>query len=165
MGPAAVLLRAMRPDEYEAYSAERDAEWVASMSAALPREAAQEQARQGRARFLPQGLATERHHLLVAENAAGQVVGTAWVGLDEPRTGSTETAWLYDLRVVTAQRRQGYATAILGAVEEIARQAGAVRLGLNVFGANLAAIALYESQGYEVTTQQMAKPLRRPRGR
>lgn len=164
MSPAAVVMRAMRPDEYEAYSAQRDADYVASMSGALPPEAAQEQARQGRAHFLPQGLATEGHHLLVAE-AAGQVVGAAWVGLHEPRTGSTETAWLYDLRVVPAQRRAGYATAILGAVEEIARQAGAVRLGLNVFGTNLAAIALYESQGYVVTTQQMAKPLRQPRGR
>jgi ribosomal protein S18 acetylase RimI-like enzyme len=32
--------------------------------------------------------------------------------------------------------------------------------GLNVFGDNAAAIALYERGGYQVTTQQIAKPLR-----
>ena len=36
------------------------------------------------------------------------------------------------------------------------------RLGLNVFGHNRAAIALYESAGYAVTAQQMAKPLGGP---
>ena len=33
------------------------------------------------------------------------------------------------------------------------------RLGLNVFGTNTPAIALYDSLGYTVTSQQMSKPL------
>jgi len=156
---ATVSLRDMRADEYEAYSAERDADYVASMSGTSSPGAARERARQGRAHFLPRGLATEGHHVLVAEDPAGEVVGMAWVGLSEPRTGDPDTAWLYDLRVLPAQRRRGYATAILGAVEELVRDAGARRLGLNVFGANRAAISLYEGGGYEVTTQQMAKRL------
>jgi GNAT superfamily N-acetyltransferase len=96
----------------------------------------------------------------VAENAAGQVVGSVWIGLEEPRTKTTEMAWLHDIKVKEAHRRSGYATAILAAVEELAREAGATRLGLNVFGQNLPAIALYQACGYEVTTQQMAKRLR-----
>lgn len=160
MIPATVTLRDMRDDEYEAYTAEREAQYVESMGGVLPQEAAMEQARQGRAQFLPQGLATEGHRLLIAENGAGQVVGAAWLGLSEPRSGSPETAWLYDIRVGPAHRRSGYGSAILRAIEGVARDAGAARLGLNVFGANLAAISLYESHDYEVTTQQMAKRLR-----
>lgn len=87
------------------------------------------------------------------------MVGYAWLGLDEPRTGSPETAWLYDLRVLEAHRRRGYARAILATVENLARQAGARRLGLNVFGHRTPAIALYESRDYRVTAQQMAKEL------
>lgn len=70
-------------------------------------------------------------------------------------------AWgLYDTRVGSAHHRAGYGTAILAAVERLAREAGALRPGLNVVGDNAAAIALYEANGYEVTTQQMAKRLR-----
>lgn len=160
MSAPVVILREMRQDEYDFYNDQRDREWVESMAGTLAPEAARDQARRGREQFLPQGLDTERHRLLVAENAAGQVVGSVWVGFEEPRTGSTETAWLYDIRVDAAHRRSGYGTAILAAVEALARDAGALRLGLNVFGHNAAAIGLYEASGYEVTTQQMAKRLR-----
>jgi GNAT superfamily N-acetyltransferase len=123
-----------------------------------PDEAAAE-ARRGTERFLPDGLATPGHRLLVAQSADGEVVGHAWLGLSEPRTGSTETAWLYDIRVAPEHRRQGYAAQMLAALEALAKQAGAHSLGLNVFGPNRAAIALYTARGYEVTTQQMAKRL------
>jgi GNAT superfamily N-acetyltransferase len=160
MNSPAVKLRDMRQDEYEAYTAQRETEYVESLAGSLPLEAAKEKARQDRAQFLPQGLATERHRLLVAENTIGQVVGHAWLGLEEPRSKTTETAWLYDIRVEESHRRRGYRTAILAAVEAVARQAGAMRLGLNVFGRNLPAISLYEACGYEVMAQQMAKRLR-----
>lgn len=159
MSPPRIQLRDMTQAEYDEYADERDREFAEASARTLPLEAAKQMARQGRARFLPQGLATERHRLLVAEDADGRVVGSVWLGLDEPRTGTSETAWLYDLRVEADRRREGFATAILEAVETIAREAGAVRLGLNVFGDNLPAVALYHSCGYRVTTQQMAKDL------
>ena len=154
-----VILRGMRQDEYENYTARRDLEYVQSLAGTMPAEAAMEKAREDRARFVPQGLATERHRLLVAENTAGEVVGHAWVGLEEPRTRTTDTAWLHDISVEEPHRRSGYGRAILAAVEALAREAGALRLGLNVFGDNASAISLYQSCGYEVTTQQMAKRL------
>ena len=43
--------------------------------------------------------------------------------------------------------------------EDVARSAGAIRMGLNVFGSNVVARGLYESLGYEVTALQMSKPL------
>ena len=166
-----IALREMRPDEYDAYTAERELDTVESLSDVLPPDEAAAEARRGTERFLPDGLATPGHRLLVAElspplgapcawpAAEGAVVGYAWLGLAEPRTGSTETAWLYDIRVAPEHRRRGHAAAMLTALEAVAREAGARSLGLNVFGPNRAAIALYTAQGYEVTTQQMAKRL------
>jgi GNAT superfamily N-acetyltransferase len=154
-----IALRDMRPDEYDAYTAERERDTVESLSGVLPPDAAAAEARHGTERFLPDGLATPGHRLLVAESEEGDVVGHAWLGLAEPRTGSTETAWLYDIRVRPEHRRRGYAAAMLTALEAIARQAGARSLGLNVFGPTHGAIALYTASGYEVTTQQMAKRL------
>lgn len=159
MNAPVVTLRAMRQDEYENYTARRDMEYVQSLAESMPAEAAVEKARQDRAQFLPQGLATERQRLLVVENTTGQVVGHVWVGLEEPRTKTTDTAWLYDISVEEPYQRSGYGKAILAAVEAVAREAGATRLGLNVFGHNVAAISLYRTCGYEVTTQQMAKRL------
>lgn len=157
-----ITLRPMRPDEYEAYAAARDAEYVASLDRELPPEAARAKARDDRAKHLPDGVATPRHRLVVAESAAGEAVGVAWLGLDEPRTGSSEVAWLYDILVHPEHRGSGYGRALLAAVEDLAREAGALRLGLNVFGDNDAAIALYAASGYFVTAQQMAKDLGSP---
>ena len=42
---------------------------------------------------------------------------------------------------------------------EAARERVASLLGLNVFGDNAGAIALYEALGYTVTAQQMILPL------
>jgi ribosomal protein S18 acetylase RimI-like enzyme len=159
MSMTSIVLRDMREDEYDGYAEEQIRDYVGSLTGVVPAEAALEKARRDRARFLPDGLATERHRLLAAENAAGQVVGYAWFGLDDPRTNSSELAWLYDIRVDPAHRGAGYGAAILAAVEALARDAGAQRLGLNVFGQNTTAIALYERSGYRVTNQEMAKRL------
>ncbi len=159
MERTSIRLRDMRLDEYDAYTAERERDTVAALAESMPTEQAIEEARQGTARFLPNGLATVRHRLLVAENADGHVVGHAWLGLDDPRTGSPGRAWLYDIRVRPAHRRRGYADAMLAAIEDLARADGATSLGLNVFGHYGGAIALYTSRGFEVTTQQMTKPL------
>jgi len=152
-------MRDMRPEEYEPYTREREQDTVDSLLGVLAPEEAAAEARRGTLRFLPEGLATPGHRLLVAESAEGSAVGWAWLGLTDPRTGSTESAYLYDIRVTPEHRRRGYATAMLDAVEAIARRAGARRLGLNVFGPNHEAIALYTGRGYTVTTQQMAKDL------
>lgn len=45
------------------------------------------------------------------------------------------------------------------AAEAYVRDHGVERLGLNVFGGNAAAIALYDDLGYAVDAQQMSKQL------
>jgi ribosomal protein S18 acetylase RimI-like enzyme len=51
------------------------------------------------------------------------------------------------------------AARLMRAAADAAREHGATHLGLNVFGDNAAAIALYEGLGHTVTAQQMALPL------
>ena len=154
-----IRLRDMRPDEYDAYTAERERDAADALSPLMPFEQGLEEARQGTARFLPDGLVTAGHRLIVAENADGEAVGHAWLGLTDPRTHSSEAAYLYDIRIRVEQRRRGYANAMLAAVEELAREAGAKSVGLNVFARNRGAVALYTSRGFDITTQQMSKPL------
>ncbi|MEU1075149.1 MULTISPECIES: GNAT family N-acetyltransferase [unclassified Streptomyces] len=153
-----VTLRKMTPSEYEAATEHREAETARELGKFMPAELARERAHRGTAQFLPDGCDTAGHHLVVAENAAGQVVGDAWIGPD-PRqaAATTDSAWLYDINVLALFRRHGYGSAILAAVEELVAREGMVSLHLNVFGGNAAAIALYRRNGYEVSSMYMSK--------
>lgn len=155
----AVFLREMAQHEFDIYAARLERGYAESLAESLPADAAALKARHDMETALPGGLGTDGQLLMVAE-ADRQVVGWTWLALREPQTRTPEVAWLYDIRVHDDHRRRGYGAAILAAVELLARAAGADRLGLNVFGGNREAIALYERVGYQVTAQQMAKPLR-----
>jgi ribosomal protein S18 acetylase RimI-like enzyme len=106
--------------------------------------------------LLPDGLDTANHLLLTAQNESGETVGLVWIGLVRPHQ---QGALIYDIEVFEGFRGAGYGRALLAAAEKAAKQAGATTLGLNVFGPNATARALYESSGYEVTTLQMLKTL------
>src|SRR5690606_39177531 len=74
-------LRDMRPDEYDSYTAQRERDTAAALAGSMSDQDALIEARRATERFLPDGLATPRHRLLVAENGSGEVVGHAWLGL------------------------------------------------------------------------------------
>ncbi|MFD3588120.1 GNAT family N-acetyltransferase [Streptomyces sp. NPDC058683] len=153
-----VILRKMTPAEYGAATEHREAESVRVLSKVLPEEVARERVQHGTARFLPDGLDTPGHHLLMAENEAGEAVGNAWVGPDPNQaSGSASSAWLYDINVFRPFRRLGYGSAILAAAEELIASEGKTALGLNVVGDNEAAIALYRRNGYEVASMSLRK--------
>ena len=59
-------------------------------------------------------------------------------------------------------RGRGYGRGIIEAVEHELIIRGVDRLGLNVFGHNTVALRLYESMGFSMTSQQMAKTLTEP---
>jgi ribosomal protein S18 acetylase RimI-like enzyme len=80
-----------------------------------------------------------------------------WLKLDATSEGMT--AFGYDFSVLPELRRSGYGRAIMAAAEDECRRRGVVSVGLNVFGDNLAAQALYEQMGFEVTSIQMRKRL------
>src|SRR5215472_6060075 len=117
MTESRVALRRMTPSEYRAVTEHREAESLRVLSKHLPEELAREKVRAGTARFLPDGLDTAGHHLVMAENASGEVVGDAWIGPDP--SGVEDAAWLYDINVHVEFRRRGYGSAILVAAEEL----------------------------------------------
>ncbi|MDT0465141.1 GNAT family N-acetyltransferase [Streptomyces gibsoniae] len=153
-----VTLRKMTPPEYEAATERREAESVRELSKLMSEELARERVHQGTAQFLPDGLETAGHHLVVAEIGSGEAVGNAWIGPDSRQaSGTTSAAWLYDINVFPAFRRRGYGSAILSAAEELVAREGWTSLGLNVVGDNEAAIALYRRNGYDVTSMYLRK--------
>lgn len=106
--------------------------------------------------LLPHGTDTRDHHLFTAvDPATGDEVGTVWISIREQAPG--REVWIYDIEVFETFRRRGYATLILAAVEERARELGANRVGLHVFGHNAAARRLYERSGYEPASIVMSK--------
>jgi GNAT superfamily N-acetyltransferase len=154
-----VTLRRMTDDEYRSWVAEVQARVVRELLGPMPEEEARATAAGGIALYLPQGVATPRHTLVTAEDAAGSPVGNAWVGPDPHRADGSDAAWLYDIDVHLHARRNGYGSAILAEVEALVVREGKTRLGLNVVGTNEAAIALYLKHGYAVSTMQMHKAL------
>ncbi|GHB74697.1 N-acetyltransferase [Streptomyces viridiviolaceus] len=157
-----VTLRKMTPSEYDVATEHREAETARELGKFMPQELARERARQGTAQFLPDGLDTAGHHLVVAENGSGEVVGNAWIGPD-PRqaAGTTSSAWLYDINVFAPFRRHGYGSAILAAAEELVAREGKTSLNLNVVGDNAIAIAMYQRNGYEVSSMYLSKSVQR----
>ena len=109
---------------------------------------------------LPDGIETERV-LLRTATVGGTAVGWIWVTLPGP-PGRPELAWIHHLGVDPEHQGHGYARTMIEAIQVELAGYRVDRLGLNVFGDNLAAIRLYESLGFRVTAQQMAKSLRPP---
>ncbi|MCD2443698.1 GNAT family N-acetyltransferase [Agromyces sp. SYSU K20354] len=155
-----VIVRRMTPAEFDDWQTAIAEEYADEQVAAgrWQREGAVQRARDENTQLLPQGLETARMLVLRGVDADGEPVGRAWVGLDHPR-GAPDVAFLYDIEVIETRRGSGLGRALLEAVEDATRQAGAVALELNVFGRNHTATALYSSSGYEVVTQQMRKSL------
>lgn len=94
---------------------------------------------------LPEGLATPSQKIYVA-TVDGAEVGILWMGIRH-RDGR-DHAFILNVEVDAAQQRRGYGRAIMQAAEVEAREIGINSIGLHVFGANHAAIALYEQLGY-----------------
>jgi GNAT superfamily N-acetyltransferase len=154
-----VRLRAMRDDEFVAYlgpSLEEYARFVAR-NHAIPIATARARAASSTEQMLTAGLHTDGHRFFVAEDETGAHVGDLWLGLR--RLDGAEMVWVYDVRVDEERRGRGYGRLIMGSAEDLAREMGGERLGLNVFGDNERARRLYESLGYAEISRQMRKDL------
>lgn len=115
-------------------------------------ERAREVAEQQMADLLPDGLATEHQDFFVG-TVDGEPVGTLWVGTERPM------AFVYDVVVDEAHRRRGYGAGLMRAGALWSRERGAHALGLNVFGYNHGARALYEGLGYDTVELYLAQRL------
>jgi ribosomal protein S18 acetylase RimI-like enzyme len=150
-----ITLRPMTEDEFTSWRERIGVGYAAAIgpARALTPEQALEQSHKEMSQLLPDGLATEGHLLWSACAADGTVVGDLWIHARRP------VPFIYDIEVREDQRGHGYGRAIMLAGEEECRQRGFDRLDLNVFGYNTTAIALYDSLGYVVVSQQMRKQL------
>jgi ribosomal protein S18 acetylase RimI-like enzyme len=128
-------------------------------SRGLTPEQARERAAQQVAQLLPEGLHTEGT-LLFNAIVDGRQVGWIWIALPDGTPERPDAAWIYDIEIEPEHRGKGYGRALMEAAERELVARGVDKLALNVFGFNTPAIRLYESLGFEVTAQQMAKPLR-----
>jgi len=152
-------LRPMTPAEY--------GQWVSSMedgyaagiagSGSMSADAARAKARTETTQLLPDGLATEGQ--LLFRVVAGEQ-GVGWLWLATPHSvRDPGMAWVYDISVDETCRGRGYGKQIMLLAEREARAHGMTSIGLNVFGQNTVARSLYDSLGYQVTSQQMKKTL------
>lgn len=162
--PVAVRLEPMSEDEYDAYRATSVVDYAQSFidSGSMPAAEAHQKAAADFARLLPDGLGTDGHVFWTAYDAdvdsdSGQPVGMLWLHLTPSSEGLT--AFGYDFSVREDLRRSGYGRAIMQAAEQECRRRGVVSVGLNVFGHNLGAQALYEQMGFVVNAIQMSKKL------
>ena len=102
--------------------------------------------------LLPDGVDTSGQHLWAAYDG-DTPVGILWIAVNGPK------AFIYDIEVREDQRRRGYGREVLDAGGRAAVDLGATALGLNVFGHNDGALALYERAGYATTEQSFRIPL------
>ena len=148
----------MTQDEYAEYRPLLDRAYADEMVQAgewLPDEAVG-RANENHAEMLPDGVATPGMLLLVAETDADGVVGRVWIELEH--SGGPE-AWIDDIEIDAQFRGRGLGRELLAAAEQVVRERGISRIGLNVHAWNEVARRLYASSGYELTSVRMRKSL------
>lgn len=150
----------MRPDYFGTFS-ERTITGYADENVSSFRwdeATAVERARAQFRRLLPQGLATQGHHLHeILDGPGGNTVGGLWFDISRDR--GPRSAHLYDLHIEQPQRRAQHARAALKLVEARCRELGAATLELQIFAHNTIAHALYNSLGFSVASFNLIKRL------
>ena len=107
-------------------------------------------------RCFPGGRPAAGQHVYRVERG-GQKAGVLWIG---PQSATEpQRWWVHDIVIDEAMRGQGLGRQAMLLAEEEARARDSIELGLNVFGHNKTAVALYLSLGYEMTSMRMRKPL------
>ena len=112
--------------------------------------------------LLPHGLATPNQHLFsLRDEALETVVGRLWFAVQQEE-GGEQVAYVCNVLIFGAFRRQGYGSQAMQALEEMVRTLGLSTITFHVFGHNHAARAMYEKLGYETTDVIMRKMLTSP---
>jgi ribosomal protein S18 acetylase RimI-like enzyme len=148
-----VELRAMTQADYDRWHGPAVTDYAQAWvdSGILTPDEAKARADKQFAELLPDGLDTE-HHVFFTPFDGDEPVGVLWVHFDD---SGERRAFIYDIQVSERLRRRGYGRAIIDALVDEARKRGARSIGLNVFGSNPGAKALYDRTGFEVTSTQM----------
>lgn len=126
------------------------------MKAGETGEVAEVAAERSYAELFPSGMPALGHHVFDVRYMEA-TVGYVWIG---PQSGGApEEWWIWDIAINTDHRGKGFGRETMLLAEREVKRLGGKILGLNVFGFNTAARALYESLGYEPTSIRMSKTL------
>ncbi len=117
-----------------------------------------ERSRKEYEKLLPEGVNSLRQYLYnIVATDEDVTVGMLWfsVIVDTPHP----YAFIYELQIFDAYQRKGYGKQAMLALEVEVRKLRLDTISLHVFGHNLAARALYDQLGYEITNINMSKKL------
>jgi ribosomal protein S18 acetylase RimI-like enzyme len=147
----------MTEEEYERFNAvlweDYAQERARNLGTSIENE--RERAERQRQSLQAQGRRTPGHHYWHVVDAAGTAVGALWVYV-EP---GSDRAFIHEIVINPDQRGRGLGSATLDLLDAWARAAGIASIGLNVFGDNAVAQALYRKHGYATEYIQMRKRL------
>jgi ribosomal protein S18 acetylase RimI-like enzyme len=107
-------------------------------------------------KFFPGGHPADNQFVyqIVSDDA---VVGALWIG--SFTSERPNEWWVWEIEIDEEHRGKGHGRAAMMLAEGIAREHGAIKIGLNVFGHNTAAQNLYVSLGFTTTAVNMSKQL------
>jgi ribosomal protein S18 acetylase RimI-like enzyme len=109
-------------------------------------------------KLLPDGIATEGHHIFVARDAQSEeAVGYIWLNVE--KDAAIPSGFIFAVFIYEQFRERGYGAMMMKAIEVKASALGLKRLMLHVFAQNPVAIHLYESIGYSITSLNMMREL------
>jgi ribosomal protein S18 acetylase RimI-like enzyme len=159
MGGSELTLRPMTRAEWDEWMPRQMAGYAEHIAAsgAMSGADAWEKAKNDTARTFYAGFKTPGQ-LVFRILAGDEAVGWLWLAVPGPDF-DRQMAWVYSIEVDSAYRGRGYGREAMLLAEGEARSHGMTSLGLNVHGQNKVARSLYDSLGYDVTAQQMKKPL------
>ena len=150
-----VSLRALREDEFPDWLETGRQFYVGDLvrHAGMTQGEAEEKAERDHRAVFPEGRPTEGQHLFVIEDDDGSPIGRLFFAM------RPSGAWLYEIELDEAVRGRGLGREAMLAFEARARELGAEKVSLNVFGGNEIARSLYRSLGYGEESVQMGKRL------
>jgi len=121
-------------------------------------EEAMDRAAESFHKYLPNGADTEGAFIYsIFEIEQQQAVGHVWMNITDTPKG--KYAFLYDILIYDGHQNKGYGQETMKALDELAIQQRAIRIGLHVFGHNQRALHVYQKAGYVITDYQMSKTL------
>ncbi len=150
-----VRLRELGEDELPAWLEAARRFYVTDLErhAGLTRAEADEKASRDHRELFPDGKPADGLHLFTIEDEQGEAIGRLLFA--ERPAG----VWLYEIELDEHVRGRGLGREAMVAFEERARELGARKITLNVFGGNEVARSLYRSLGYVEESIHMGKRL------
>ncbi len=149
-------LRPMNAYEFEHYAKPAIKEYAEELtkSGSCVEADSMSQAKKTFSFLLPDGIESKEQYLFHVINETDAIIGMIWFGLKPNNEG-----FIYDFSINESFREQGFGTKTMKLIEAEAKKHDIKKLGLHVFGHNLAAISLYKKLDYKIYSMNMSKEI------